>query len=90
MPESDKLCKDIITRLHRVEGQIRGLQNMIENNRDCASVITQLTAARGAIDTIGFMIISDKMIECLKDNNESIEFDQKSLDEAKALFMKMK
>lgn len=53
-------------RLKRLEGQIRGILNMMEEGKDCKEVITQLSASRTAIDrTIG-VIVSDNLIECVK------------------------
>jgi|GEM_PF-3955049 len=42
--------KSVINRLKRIEGQIRGVLNMIEKNRNCGEVITQLSASRTGID----------------------------------------
>lgn len=53
-------------RLKRLEGQIRGILNMMEEEKDCKEVITQLSASRTAIDrTIG-VIVSENLIECVK------------------------
>ncbi len=53
-------------RLRRIEGQIRGLQRMIEEGQDCADVIHQLCAARKALDKVGFIMLTDKMQDCVK------------------------
>ena len=53
-------------RLKRIEGQIRGILRMMEENKDCKEVVTQLSAARTAIDrTIG-VIVSTNLVECVK------------------------
>ena len=49
----------LLRRLKRVEGQIRGIQKMIENGRDCESVITQLGAVRAAIEGVGGLILKN-------------------------------
>lgn len=51
-------------RLKLVEGQIRGLQRMIEDQRDCEAVLTQLMAARAALDRVGLLIAGDFLREC--------------------------
>ena len=56
---------EVTTRLRRVEGQIRGIQRMIEEGRDCEDVITQLMAARAALDKAGLLIVSSRVKECL-------------------------
>jgi DNA-binding FrmR family transcriptional regulator len=77
----------IKNRLRRVEGQIKGVLRMMEDDKDCKDIVTQLSAARSAIDrTIG-VIVSSNLISCiqdesLKDNKEEL------LKEAVDLFVK--
>ena len=53
-------------RLKRIEGQIKGILRMMEENKDCKDVITQLSASRSAIErTIG-VIVSTNLIECIQ------------------------
>ena len=47
---------DVIKRLRRAEGQIRGVIAMLEDGRDCADVVTQLAAVSRALDKAGFKI----------------------------------
>lgn len=61
----------IKNRTKRIEGQIRGILRMMEENKDCKDVITQLSAARTAIDrTIG-VIVSSNLVECVRIANET-------------------
>jgi len=46
----------LLKRLKRIEGQMRGIQKMIKNNRDCESIIMQLAAARSATESVGALI----------------------------------
>ncbi|MEN8040630.1 MAG: metal-sensitive transcriptional regulator [Actinomycetota bacterium] len=55
---------DIIKRLKRVEGQLRGLQAMIEDGRDCNDVLTQFAAANRALSRSGFRFFSATMEQC--------------------------
>lgn len=66
---SEKDAADVIARLRRVEGQVRGLQKMIEEHRECTEVIQQLTAARAALDRVGNVIITCGLRECLAEAN---------------------
>lgn len=60
-------------RMKRIEGQIRGILRMMEDDKDCKEVITQLSAARTAIDrTIG-VIVSSNLMECVRKANENGE-----------------
>jgi DNA-binding FrmR family transcriptional regulator len=66
-------------RTKRIEGQIRGILRMMEENKDCKDVITQLSAARTAIDrTIG-VIVSSNLVECVRIANETGERDAEEL-----------
>jgi DNA-binding FrmR family transcriptional regulator len=57
----------IKNRVKRIEGQLRGILRMMEEEKDCKEVIIQLSAARTAIDrTIG-VIVSSNLIQCVKD-----------------------
>lgn len=55
----------ILARLRRIEGQVRGIQRMIEENRDCEAIITQLMAVRAALDRAGLLIMSQHIERCL-------------------------
>ena len=56
---------EILARLRRVEGQIRGIQRMIEEARDCESIVTQLLAARAALDKASLLVLSHHLERCL-------------------------
>lgn len=62
---SEKDTADVTARLRRIEGQMRGLQKMLEEKRDCAEVIQQLTAARAALDRVGNVIVTSGLRGCL-------------------------
>ena len=64
---SDREKAEVLTRLRRVEGQIRGIQRMIEQDRDCEAISTQLLAARSALDKASLYIISHQIEDCLLD-----------------------
>ena len=57
--------EEIDRRLKRVEGQVRGLQRMVDEQRDCEAILTQLMAARAALDQVGLMIADNYVHECL-------------------------
>ena len=61
----------IKNRLRRIEGQIKGILRMMEEEKHCKDVITQLSASRTAIDrTIG-VIVSSNLIECIQNKDEN-------------------
>ena len=56
---------EILGRLRRVEGQIRGIQRMITEERDCEAIVTQILAARAALEKASLLILSDQIDSCL-------------------------
>ena len=62
LPQKDRT--DIINQLKRVEGQLRGLQTMIETDRECNDVLTQFAAANRALSRAGFRFFSATMEQC--------------------------
>lgn len=57
--------EDIVKRLRRAEGQIRGVIAMLESGRDCADVVTQLAAVSRALDRAGFKLIASGLQQCM-------------------------
>ncbi|HKM17660.1 MAG: metal-sensitive transcriptional regulator [Firmicutes bacterium] len=57
--------KKLIQRLKRVEGQVRGIQRMIEHEQNCIEVLTQVAAARAALDRVGMIIFEEHSHTCL-------------------------
>lgn len=49
---------DVIKRLARLEGQIRGLQRLVDERAECQDIVTQLAAAKGALDRVGFRLMA--------------------------------
>ncbi len=68
--------KDIIHRLRRVEGQIKGLQKMIEEEQDCSDILIQVAAARSAINKVGTLIFETHFRECLDKALEEERMDE--------------
>jgi len=63
MAEKDQ----VITRLRRIEGQVRGLTRMVQEDQECDQILTQLLAVRAALDQAGLKIIARYMEDCLPD-----------------------
>ncbi|WP_053362225.1 metal-sensitive transcriptional regulator [Bacillus sp. FJAT-27251] len=53
-------------RVKRIEGQLRGILRMMEEGNDCKDVITQLSAARSAIDRSIGLVVSSNLVECVR------------------------
>ncbi|MFD2213439.1 metal-sensitive transcriptional regulator [Metabacillus endolithicus] len=78
----------IKNRVKRIEGQLRGILRMMEEQIDCKDIITQLSASRTAIDrTIG-VIVSSNLIECVRMAEEKGESSDDLVKEAVNLLVK--
>jgi len=62
---------EVLTRLKRARGQLDGVINMIETERSCAEVVTQLAAVSKALDRAGFKIVAAGMQECVEKGDAS-------------------
>jgi len=65
MQIQEEAVSDVVKRLRRAEGQIRGVIAMLESGRECADVVTQLAAVSRALDRAGFKIIASGLQQCL-------------------------
>lgn len=71
---------DVLKRLARLEGQIRGLQRMVDEQAECKEIVTQLAAAKGALDRVGFKLMSSALANADEDTD---------LDRLEELFLKL-
>jgi len=62
---------DLQRRLRRIEGQVRGVQQMLTDERDCRDVVTQIAAANKALEQVGFLLVSAGLTWCLEDPKRS-------------------
>ena len=63
--EKTEVSKDmLLRRLKRVEGQLRGIQKMIAEDRDCASIVMQLAAVRSGVEGVGALVLNNCMKLC--------------------------
>ena len=71
---SDISKQALIKRLRRIEGQIRGIEKMIDEDRDCVDLVIQLAAVRSGIEGIGAIVLNNCMVLCLnKDPNANAD-----------------
>ena len=76
--EKPEISREVVLkRLRKIEGQIRGLQKMVIDERDCESIVTQLAAVRSAIDSAGALIMNNYMRLCFRPSSET---DKDALD----------
>ena len=63
-----KELKDLTNRLSRIEGQIRGVKNMLENDAYCIDVINQVSAAVSALNSFNRILLTEHMQSCVTDD----------------------
>jgi DNA-binding FrmR family transcriptional regulator len=61
---------DLLTRLRRVEGQVRGLQRMVDDDTYCIDVLTQVSAVTGALQAVALELLDDHLVHCVADASE--------------------
>ena len=71
----------LVKRLHRIEGQVRGIERMLEEDRYCIDVLTQLSAVTTALESLAFRILDDHVQHCVAGalaSGDAAEADTKS------------
>lgn len=79
---------DLQKRLRRAEGQIRGIQHMLADGRECSEIVTQLSAAINALEQTGFRMVAAGLSWCITHPEEADQSGY-SVDEVQRLFMKL-
>ena len=84
----EETVADLTRRLRRAEGQIRGIQQMLADGRDCRDIVTQMSAASKALDQAGFLLVSSGLTWCLTHPEESAA-EGYSIEDVQRMFMKL-
>lgn len=66
-PRTDEEKEKMLKRLKRIEGQVRGIQKMIEENRYCVDILIQISAIESALKQVGFSVTERHMNHCVSD-----------------------
>lgn len=80
----EEISTDVYNRLRRIEGQIRGLQRLVQEGAECQDVVTQLAATRAALDRVGFKMIATGLRNCATNPDSGVD-----ADELEKLFLKL-
>ncbi|MDM5327246.1 metal-sensitive transcriptional regulator [Neobacillus sp. CF12] len=76
---SDKVKSNLVTRLNRIEGQIRGIKGLIEKDTYCDDVITQISATQSALNSVAKILLEGHLKTCVLERIQ--EGDEEVLDE---------
>ena len=86
--ENQENKEQLIKRLRRIEGQVRGLQSMLDDERECREIMQQLSAVSSAVKSTSRTFFHDYAALCLTDMGEDPESNQDLLSEMMALLDK--
>lgn len=84
---SEKAKKNLVSRLNRIEGQVRGIKGLIERDTYCDDVITQISATQAALNSVAKLLLEAHMKECVVDRIQ--EGDLEVLDEVLVTIQKL-
>ena len=79
---------DLTKRLRRAEGQVRGVQQMLAEGRDCREVLTQLSAVTKALEQAGFLLVAAGLTWCVSDPDRA-SAEGYALSDVQKMFMKL-
>lgn len=79
---------DLVKRLRRIEGQVRGVQQMLLDGRECRDVVTQISAASKALDQAGFKLVASGLAYCLDDPDKAAA-EGYGVEEVQRMFLKL-
>ena len=66
-PRTNDEKQKVINRLKRIEGQVRGIQKMVEDNRYCVDILVQISAIQSALKQVGFAVTERHINHCVSD-----------------------
>ena len=84
----DETIDDLQKRLRRIEGQVRGIQAMLGDGRECADVVTQIAAVTRAMEQVGFKLVASGLTYCLTHPQEAAESGY-DIERVEKMFMKI-
>lgn len=67
----------LVTRLRRIEGQVRGLQRMVDEDQYCIDILTQMNSVISALRAVGMGLLDDHVRHCVRESIEQGEGDEK-------------
>lgn len=80
--------ENVLSRLKKAEGQLRGIQKMIEDGKSCDQIMTQLSAVRSSVDRVMGMVVAENLRDCLENPDLVPEVQQAKIDKAIQLIIK--
>ena len=87
-PRSEEQLKTLRSRMNRIAGQVAGIQRMLDDNRYCGDILTQIAAVESALQSMGYLILKEHMETCVTEGVRA--GDTQIMGEAFELMKKLK
>ena len=87
-PRSEEQLKTLRSRMNRIASQVAGIQRMLDDNRYCGDILTQIAAVESALQSVGYLVLQEHMRSCVAEGVR--EGRDEMLDEAVELMKKLK
>lgn len=87
MATCSKENETLLKRLRKIEGQVKGIQKMIEEEKHCSDILIQIAAVRAALNSVGGLVLENYMKNCLKSYLDG-DVDENKLDELVNIMVK--
>ncbi len=84
----EEVIANLTKRLRRAEGQVRGVQQMLAEGRDCRDIVTQLSAATKALEQAGFVLVAAGLTWCMSDPKRAAA-EGYSIADVEKMFLKL-
>lgn len=85
LPENAR--KDAVARLQRIEGQVRGIQKMLETDRECVQIIDQLAAVKAAVNTLNASMFETIALHCLR-HQDDLDSPEETIEQVARLLVR--
>lgn len=87
-PRSEDEIKQLKNRIHRITGQLNGIEKMLDENRYCGDILIQIAAVERALESLGYLVLSDHLKTCVTEDVRNGK--DESMDEVLDLIKKLK
>jgi DNA-binding FrmR family transcriptional regulator len=87
---SESVVESVQARLRRIEGQVRGLQRMLAEGRDCAEIVQQTAAVRSALDGVALELMTAGLEQCVRDELRARPRDRRALERLQRAFLTLR
>lgn len=88
MPRNEKEVRNMKSRLHRMVGQLNGIEKMLDEGRYCGDILIQISAIESALQALGYMVLQDHLETCVREKVKAD--DEEVMKEVLTLIRKLK